>query len=150
MDNLKEMEGILKDLFTTQKLAVLATHTKEECYANLVAFASTGDLKSLLFATPRTTRKYTYLKAESRVAVLIDSRSHQDSDIHSAIAVTATGDAQEVGEGERDRLLKIYLDKHPHLEEFVTSPSCALIRVKVESYVAVSKFQEVRTLHLKR
>ena len=38
------------------------------------------------------------------------------------------------GKGYRkNRFLKIYLGKHPHLEKFVWSPECALIKVKVES-----------------
>ena len=49
---------------------------------------------------------------------------------------------------KRDLLLQLYLARHPHLEEFVTSPSCALLRVSVASYYLVSHFQEVMELHL--
>jgi nitroimidazol reductase NimA-like FMN-containing flavoprotein (pyridoxamine 5'-phosphate oxidase superfamily) len=143
-----EITQTLRSLFSSQRLAVLATHTKEESYANLVAFVASEDLKHLLFATPRATRKYEYLKAESRVALLIDSRSNRDSDVEDAIAVTATGEAQEVEDSERERLVSLYLTRHPHLEDFVRSPSCALIRVKVKSYFTVRRFQEVVALHM--
>jgi heme iron utilization protein len=119
-------------------------------YASLVVFAATQDLKSLLFATTRATRKYDNLSHDPRVALLIDSRSNLNSDIHGAIAVTATGIAEEVGEKEKEALLKIYLAKHPHLKDFVHSPTCALLRVKVETYYLVSKFQKVFELRISR
>ena len=60
------------------------------------------------------------------------------------MAVTALGAAKEVGATEKNRLLRIYLAKHPHLEKFVGSPECALIKVRVERYFVVSNFQEMR------
>jgi hypothetical protein len=45
-------------------------------------------------------------------------------------------------------LLNIYLAKHPHLKEFVSSPTCALIKVRVQKYYVVSKFQNVQELHM--
>jgi hypothetical protein len=44
--------------------------------------------------------------------------------------------------------MKVYLGKHPHLEEFVTSPTCALLRIKVEKYIVVTRFQEVREIKI--
>ena len=80
--------------------------------------------------------------------MLIDSRSNQDSDIHQAIAVTAVGKAAEVTEEEREEVLELYLSKHPHLEEFAKSPSCALVRVTVATFYVVSRFQKVMELHV--
>ena len=147
-DTSKHM-GVLKDLLASQKLSVLATHTDGWPYANLVAFAATKDAKHLLFATGRDTRKYSNLVADSRVAMLVDTRSNKESDFHEAVAVTATGIAEEVADSKKKRLLKLYVEKHPHLEEFVTSPNCALFTVKVDSYYLVSKFQNVVVLHPK-
>ena len=48
---------------------------------------------------------------------------------------------------EREKHLQLYLKKHPYLEEFVTAPTCALIRVKVEKYILVTQFQEVREIY---
>jgi hypothetical protein len=85
---------------------------------------------------------------ESRIALLVDNRSNQDSDFHNAIAVTALGNAKEVKESERDRFLKLYLAKHPYLEEFVNSPTCALLKVSVDRYYMVNRFQKVMELHM--
>jgi len=140
----------LKELFSSQRLAVLSTHSQGQPYASLVSFVATDDLRYLLFATSRGTRKYANLAADARAALLIDSRSNRDSDLHQAIAVTATGTVDELQGPERDRLVDLYLAKHPSLDEFVNSPSNALLRLKVETYVMVSRFQNVMVLDLSK
>jgi len=52
----------------------------------------------------------------------------------------------EVLGSEREGYLRVYLEKHPSLGEFVTAPTCALIRVKVDKYLMVTRFQEVREI----
>jgi nitroimidazol reductase NimA-like FMN-containing flavoprotein (pyridoxamine 5'-phosphate oxidase superfamily) len=144
-----ELEQLIRELFVSQKLAVLGTQNKGQPYANLIAFAASDDLKSLYFATARATRKYANIEADARVTVLIDNRSNQDSDFSQAAAVTATGRAKEVVGSKRDEVLAIYLTKHPMLEEFVRSPTCALLRVEVQTYYLVRRFQNVMELHVK-
>jgi hypothetical protein len=128
-------------------LAVLSTQHNGQPYTNLVAFAATDKLKHLLLATNRATRKYINIKQDSRVAMLIDNRSNQISDFGNAIAVTAIGTAAEIETSERDRFIRIYLNKHRYLEEFALSPGCVLIKISVETYY-VSKFQEVTEFHI--
>lgn len=108
-----------------------------------MAFAATGDLQYLLVATYRATRKYRNIDADPRVALLVDNRSNQPPNIGQSIAVTALGRAKEVAATEKNHYLEIYLAKHPHLEKFVASPKCALIKIKVERYFMVSNFQEI-------
>jgi nitroimidazol reductase NimA-like FMN-containing flavoprotein (pyridoxamine 5'-phosphate oxidase superfamily) len=139
----------LRKLFSDQYLGVLATQNRGQPYSSLVAFAAAADLDLLLFATTRSTRKYANLSADPRVAMLIDNRSNRVSDIRRSMAATATGECREASPGERDALLGIYLAKHPHMKEFVESPSCALIRVEVETYYVVKQFQKVFELHMK-
>ena len=148
MKKVSEQKKLLRDLFESQKLAVLATHSEGQPYANLMAFAATKDLKNLLVATTRSTRKFANLSADSRVAMLFDNRSNTARDFRSAITVTATGIADEVKPRDRKRLQKLYLAKHPHLEDFVTSPNCALVRIRVNTYYIVTRFQNVMELHL--
>jgi len=143
MEDSEEIQSQLKDLFSAQKLAVLCTQSEGQPYASLVSFVAT---EHLLFATSRATRKYANLAADSRAALLIDSRSNRDSDLSQAIAVTATGIVDEIQGPDSDRLVGPYLAKHPSLDEFVNSPSNAFLRLKVESYVMVRRFQDVITL----
>jgi nitroimidazol reductase NimA-like FMN-containing flavoprotein (pyridoxamine 5'-phosphate oxidase superfamily) len=144
-----ELENLVRALFDSQRLAVLATQREGQPYANLIAFAASDDLKKVYFATGRATRKYANIEADARVTVLIDTRSNQDSDFSQAAAVTATGRAKEVVNSERNEVLAVYLAKHPMLEEFVQSPTCALLQVEVQTYYLVRRFQHVMELHVK-
>jgi len=56
--DLNKVKRDLKKLLQSQPLAVLATQSRGQPYASLIAFASSDDLKSLYFATTRATRKY--------------------------------------------------------------------------------------------
>ena len=144
-----ELEHLIRDLFESQKLAVLGTQNRGQPYANLIAFAASDNLKSLYFVTARATRKYANIEADARVTVLVDNRSNQDSDFSKAAAVTATGRAREISKEDQDRMLAVYLSKHPMLKDFVQSPSCALLQVNVETYYLVRRFQNVMELHVK-
>ena len=148
METNKQFRIRLGELFRSQHLAGLATHQAGQPYASLVAFYAADDLKHIYFVTPKTTRKYANLTADNRVAVMVNSSTNQASDFHQAISVTAVGKAEEVVGSDRDLILEQYLAKHPYLEEFVRSPSCALVQVAVNSYYMVKNFQNVMELHL--
>lgn len=139
---------LIRNLLELQKLAVLSTQNHGQPYCNLIAFAATDDLKYLLFATTRATRKYANLMADSRVALLVDNRQNDVADFAEAAALTALGKAWEVQGAERQQFLKVYLDKHPYLEEFAAGPTCALLRVRVDRYIVVTRFQEVREIQI--
>jgi nitroimidazol reductase NimA-like FMN-containing flavoprotein (pyridoxamine 5'-phosphate oxidase superfamily) len=143
MQEPSQLQGLLRELFASQKFAALATADSGKPHNCLVAFAATDDLRNLLFTTSRDTSKYRNIVAESRVAILVDSRSNQDSDLLNAIAVTATGRAKEAKGKERDRLLGIYLAKHPQLEDFTNASENALVKVEIANY-EISTFHNVR------
>ncbi len=46
-------------------------------------------------------------------------------------------------QSDREGLERVYLEKQPHMREFLSSPLTAFIKVDVESYVLVSRFEEV-------
>lgn len=140
----------LKTLFDTQKLAVLATSRDDGPYTSLVAFAAGDGAESLYFATTRSTRKFANLAKNPEVSLMIDNRSNAAADFREAVAVTVLGTATVVPEEEKSALTDLYLAKHPYLDEFVTAPSCALIRVAVRTYLMVSRFQDVSRLEMDR
>jgi general stress protein 26 len=148
MPKQEEIRQRLIALFESQNLAVLATQNKGQPYASLVAFYATPDLKHLFFVTPKTTRKFSNLKADGRVALLVNSSINQAADFHQAIAVTVVGDAQETTGADRKNILSRYLAKHPYLEDFANAPTCALVDVTVKSYFMVKHFQNVMELHI--
>jgi nitroimidazol reductase NimA-like FMN-containing flavoprotein (pyridoxamine 5'-phosphate oxidase superfamily) len=150
MEKTSQLKKFLKDLFSSQKLAVLATQNKRQPYGNLVAFVASNGLKYLLFATTRATRKYSNISYNPRVAMVVDNRSNQEADFHQAAAVTATGVVEEVEGSEKETLLKLYLSEHPYLSDFVSSPTCALLKMNVETYYVVRQFQSVMKLHIRK
>jgi nitroimidazol reductase NimA-like FMN-containing flavoprotein (pyridoxamine 5'-phosphate oxidase superfamily) len=142
-----EVKEIIELLLHSQRLAALSTQMSGRPYSNLVAFAATEDLQYLLIATTRATRKFANVTAEPRVSLLIDNRSNQETDFGETSAVTVLGTAMEVVGPEKEPYLQLYLKKHPYLEEFITAPTCALIRIKVEKFIMVTRFQEVREIN---
>ncbi len=148
METSAEIQNRLRRLFESQKLAVVATQTGNQPYASLVAFVATADLRHLFFITPKTTRKFSNLTSDSRLAVLVNSSVNQESDFHEAISITVTGVAEEIKDPERADVLKLYLSKHPYLEDFARSPSCALVKVSASSYYLVRNFQNVMEFHI--
>lgn len=148
MEQPEYIQQRLRELFDSQNLAVLATHNRGQPYASLVAFVATEDLRHIYFVTPKTTRKFANLSKDHRVAILVNSSTNQAEDFHRAISVTAVGNAEEITGVQRNQILKQYLAKHPHLEDFVKSPTCALVRLTPRSYYMVKNFQTVMELHI--
>ena len=139
---------LLREMLDDQLLGVLGTHHEGEPYTSLVGFAATPDLKALLFATGRSTRKAANLTADSRASMLIDNRTNTAADFTEAAAATAVGRVDEAGGDERAEFDRIFLAKHPHLGDFVRSPSCAALRLQVSVYMVVTRFQHVIELHV--
>jgi heme iron utilization protein len=65
------------------------------------------------------------------------------------LAVTILGVAREMKEGtEAEEARAAYVARHPHLEEFVSSPSTALLCLDVERFILVRRFQDVTELRV--
>lgn len=137
----------LRELCASQHLAVLATEGRSHPYASLIAFAATDDLRRFFFVTKRDTRKFANMQSNGHVALLIDNRTNSVSDFTHAIAVTVLGECRELHGTEMVEASRCYVEKHPHLEEFVASSECALIEVTVRSFYLVNHFQNLREYH---
>lgn len=147
--NEQEVRLEISRVLESQRLAVLATECVGQPYTSLMAFAYTDDLATIIVATGRATRKHMNLMSEARVSLLIDTRSNSESDFDTAAAITVVGTASEVGTEERGEFEKLYIFRHPSLEKFVRSLSTALFIIRVDSYLLVSGFQNVRKLNLR-
>jgi nitroimidazol reductase NimA-like FMN-containing flavoprotein (pyridoxamine 5'-phosphate oxidase superfamily) len=143
----EETAELVRSLLASQRFAVIATESEGQPYSNLVAFAEADNLRGLLFVTGRDTKKYSNTIASKRVAVLVDNRTNQASDLDKAVAVTALGTIEEIAKDCRSHLSAIYVSKHPQLEDFLRKPSSALMRVAVTDYI-VAGFETVRHLHI--
>jgi len=144
------VKNCILELLSSQKTAALSTYGEMGPYINIVAFAGDGKtLDHLLFATPRSTRKYGNISREKRVALLIENSRNREDDFHRAMAVTVTGAVRELTGRERERAAQIYLSRHPYLEEFIHSLTCAMMEVAVQTYFLVEHFQKVSEFRIR-
>jgi nitroimidazol reductase NimA-like FMN-containing flavoprotein (pyridoxamine 5'-phosphate oxidase superfamily) len=138
----------LSRLCREQLFAVLATQALDKPYASLVAFAAAPDLRTIIFATNKGAGKYANLIERPNAALLIDNRSNNPTDTQTATAVTASGKVSETDGAERDRFLALYAHKHPGLVAFASNADTALMKLEVDSYLMVTRFQNVVTLRV--
>ena len=150
MKDIRQLKARLSSLFSEQFFAVLATRTGEAIHTTLVAFAATGDLKTIFVCTPRATRKYANLKQNPSVSLLVHNSSNMATDIRQAIAVTVSGIAEEVPSERLKAARAVYLAKQPHMSGFATSPNTAVIEVTVGRYDVVAHFQDVTILEIQK
>jgi heme iron utilization protein len=140
-DVMKEEQKLFRKLCTQQKFAVVATQNDTEPYTSLVAFSATKDLSYLIFATLRQTRKFTNIKKNPKISMLIDNRENLSSDVKNAIAITVVGTAYEIKD-DTQSFIDILLKKHPYLTEFIRNKNCALIGLSVEKFFIARQFQQ--------
>jgi uncharacterized pyridoxamine 5'-phosphate oxidase family protein len=133
---------ILKEVIGTQYFAVLNSLGDGLPYSNLVSFAISEDLRSLVFVTDRNTRKYRNIQENNNVSLLIDNRTNQPSDVSQAIAITVIGTAREEKEN-RSSLQAVFLTRHPHLQQFVDNSNNAMILVTVSEYI-IAGFDKIQ------
>ena len=138
----QSIKNLLASLFGSQPFGVLTTCSGEEPHASLMAFVAGEDLKSLVFVTDRNTRKYSNLRSNPKTAFLIDNRPDHSGHTQRACAVSAIGHTQEIESPDRERWRERYVRRHPHLEEFASAPSSALMRLDVRRYSVVGGLGE--------
>ena len=135
---------LLKEVIGTQYFAVLNTLGKGLPYSNLVSFAISDDLRTLVFITDRNTRKFRNIQENNNISLLIDNRTNQPSDISQAIAITIIGTAYEEKD-KKNSLKDIFLSRHPQLRQFVDNPNNAMILVAVSEYI-IAGFDKTQRL----
>jgi nitroimidazol reductase NimA-like FMN-containing flavoprotein (pyridoxamine 5'-phosphate oxidase superfamily) len=133
----------IEKIINSQKIAVLGTSRKNEPYSCLVAFVSTKNLKELIFATMRRRLKYQNMMANPRVALMVDDRDKRESDFEATTSITVIGTAEDTVSETREKYAALLIKRHPELTDFVNSPDCAVIRVKVDKIYIVSEFESV-------
>lgn len=139
----QEIQKAIRNLLSHQRLAALSTQRNGQPYTSLMAFACRDDLKEFVVATSRSTRKHQNILMDCRVSLLVDNRSNEEDDFHSAMALTVLGKALPVEASERALYQELYLKRHPYLEDFLGAPTTAFIKIMVYHYLLVSRFQNV-------
>jgi nitroimidazol reductase NimA-like FMN-containing flavoprotein (pyridoxamine 5'-phosphate oxidase superfamily) len=138
----------LKEMLKTQKLATLATQEETTPYVSLMAFAFTEDLTCLLVATKRSTRKFSNMIQRPGVSLLIDNRLNQADVFQDTLAVTCIGRAEVLEEPQKGSFMELFLRRQPELESLVRSPDCALMKITIDYYYILSRFDQVEELKM--
>lgn len=142
------LENSVRKILVTQEVAVLATQGQEYPHACLVAFVAAKDLKQLYFVTGKSTRKFKNLQHDGRVMMLVDDRSNTVKDFDTATVITGRGQAIPMDKEDADEMLSVYLARHPHLERFARDEDSSMVRVDIDTYAVVTRFQEVLVLEM--
>jgi nitroimidazol reductase NimA-like FMN-containing flavoprotein (pyridoxamine 5'-phosphate oxidase superfamily) len=143
-ENARSLQEDIRKLLESQEFAVLATQGKGITVASLITFASSFDLKNLVFATPRDTGKFNLISSDENISILVDDRSLQQDNINKISALTITGKARILSnENEILEWGGLLLKKHPNLTSFLDASTSAVILIEVVKYHYVKRFQEV-------
>jgi len=146
-----EIPKRLKVFNSREPFAVLATNEGGKPYTSLISFAFTPDLREVIFATPKNTRKFRNIIDAKGVALLIDNRSNKKKGFMETEAITVTGTARTLRRGRAwIEYAGIFLKKHPELEEFINAQTTALIVIDITSCVHVGQFQTVTVMDRNR
>jgi nitroimidazol reductase NimA-like FMN-containing flavoprotein (pyridoxamine 5'-phosphate oxidase superfamily) len=135
-------------LLSEQRLATLATMSAEAPYCNLVAFTPSDDLRTLFFVTPQKSTKYANIAQNPNVSLLIDSRTQSGADPQAGMAVTALGSVVQDAGQDIEALKGIHAARHEQFKDFIYSPDCALVQVRVQRYILVNRLRDVIVLEI--
>jgi nitroimidazol reductase NimA-like FMN-containing flavoprotein (pyridoxamine 5'-phosphate oxidase superfamily) len=143
MKNKKPINEFIRDIIEANRFAVLATESDSQPHASLVAVTAAEDDKNLIFATYRSTRKYTNLIHNGKVAILFENRNIINTHENEIHVLTAFGYASEVNTEEAERYRHLHLLRHPELESFILNSDCAIFNVPVDAYQVVTGIDDV-------
>lgn len=132
----------IRNLLLSHNLGVLATAGERYPYTSLVGFIVTDDLRTLIFATLRDTRKFQGLTKNPDVSFLVTSQRNNMDDFKDADALTVLGAARPI-ESDTGMYKTLFLQKFPFLKHFIEDPNCSLVAITVHRYIWVTRFQEV-------
>ncbi|TVR04774.1 MAG: pyridoxamine 5'-phosphate oxidase family protein [Spirochaetaceae bacterium] len=143
----RELSTVVKQLMARQLYGVLATQGDDGApHTSIISFVSADDLQSVIFITPRNTRKYRFLTARPSVALFVDNRRERADELMQVIGIEASGTARDLIGSNRNRYRDLFLAKYPEMAEFADSEDSAFIHVAVSRYDVVDHFQHVMVL----
>lgn len=127
------------EIIEDQPLAILATSMDNIPHTTLVAFRADLASNSVFFVTPISSRKAKNIEKNPYISLIIDNRTNEVTDFRDALGITIKGEAKLVNGGYQT----YFLDKHPHLKDFMNSPSTGLFKIDIEKIEVVTEFQKV-------
>ena len=149
MENNEILTQFLKAKLEKQRFGVLTSIKENQPHSTLVALVISDDLKKIIFATPRATRKFEAIKKNPNVALFMDDRENKPEDISKAVTISAVGKAIIIEDSDENlgQYRAKYLYKHPYLSDFLEAKETAIVEILVKQFQIVSKFKNVRELN---
>lgn len=146
MENTKNIKEKITNLYANQRFGVFATVWKNQSHQTLVCFQVTEDLSTIIFGTPKNSRKFVNSRVHEKISFFVDSANNDPKDLSQAMTLSAVGRAfigDLLPKDKYDNYIQIYLKKHPYQESFINSPSTDLVIIEVDHYQFVENFQTV-------
>lgn len=134
----------IEELIKDQKLAVLGTSNGALPHTTLVAFSANLEESTALFVTPSSSRKAQNIENNPYASLLIDNRGNNVLDFRDACVITMKGKVDKAIKSDHID----FLSKHPHLVNFLKSPSTTLYKIRLEKVELVTNFQNIYELDL--
>jgi nitroimidazol reductase NimA-like FMN-containing flavoprotein (pyridoxamine 5'-phosphate oxidase superfamily) len=130
---LEEMKALAKKKDT----CVLATVSGTRPHCSLMAYVTDEDCTEVYMVTHKDTHKFKNLMGNPYVSLLIDTREEDaGSRRFRAKALTMTGIFHRIDEDDkREDVRRRLVERHPHLQDFISQPDAEPIRIKLSSFL---------------
>lgn len=147
MNRQDELFSVLRRIFAEQRYGILATNGEQYPHTTIVCYAPADNLSTLLFVTPRPSRKFQFLLQQPHASLFVDNRSADPEALHQSYGIEARGTATQVEDSHRNAYRSLYLAKYPELSSFIDADTNAFFTLSVQRYDIVHDFQTVIQLN---
>ncbi|WP_027720710.1 pyridoxamine 5'-phosphate oxidase family protein [Maridesulfovibrio zosterae] len=141
-EDLESRENSVKacvEMLCDNNILVLATQGKEGPHTSLMAYCCSHDGREIYMLSSKKSQKWMNLQQCNQVSLLIDDRDgklkHKRNEIK---ALTVSGTFTESQPEDEKKILKYITQKNPETASLFSGPDCAVICVKVESFLMLN------------
>lgn len=130
---LEKMHALVKG----KDICVLATAAANKPHCSLMAYVTDDHCREIYMVTDKLTKKYSNLKENPSVCLLIDTRDENQGPRRLyAKALTVSGVFQEIDDETQKKTVRDkLLTRHPHLRELALQPDAEVFAVRIESFL---------------
>lgn len=127
----------MKDIVKGNDLCVLATVSEGKPHCSLMTYITDDECSEIFMISHKQTKKYSNLRANPIVSLLIDTREKERGQKRVDIkALTVMGEFQAIKDQTKRSLIHArFLKTHPHLTDFLNDPGVEIFSIKVKSFL---------------
>jgi nitroimidazol reductase NimA-like FMN-containing flavoprotein (pyridoxamine 5'-phosphate oxidase superfamily) len=125
----------IKALAREKDICVLATVSGKTPYCSLMAYAVNENVIEFYMTTSRLTKKYTNIKNNPNVSLLIDSRETIPRTNAQALTVSGKCEIISSHDTKSQTIKEKLLAKHPHLKIILDASDSEILCIRAESYL---------------